>query len=177
MSKMKSQSGFGLLEVIVAAVVFSFLFIGLNVLQKGNREGVLRIRARDVANVIAQDVIDSISSLGFSSIRTEIRTGICPTPSNPNGENLDLCRTRVFDGGAGSMKTDYSIKVNVTEDQSQKVGGAVNLDYLTSDYIAANSSGSNALKVERMFAKRVEVTVNWEFKKAPQSINVSAVIR
>jgi len=169
----KNKSGFGLIEVLAAAVVFGFLFIGLNILQKGNREGVLRVRARDAANVIAQDVIDSISTLGFSSVVEGTREGKCP----PIDTYKDLCRTRAFDGETGSMKMDYAITVKVSEDPSQRVGDSKSENYLTSDYIVANSSNSNALKMERMFAKRVEVTVNWEFKKTLQSINVSAVIR
>jgi len=174
MSNFASRKGFGLLEVIAAAVVFAFMFIGLNILQKGNREGVLRVRARDAANVIAQDVIDSISALGFASIKTVKRPGKCPAPDN----DKDLCRTREFEGETGIVKVDYAITVDVTEDASQEVGNKDDRsNYLTSDYIVATSSNSNAIKVERFFAKRVEVTVNWEFKKSPQSINVSAVIR
>jgi prepilin-type N-terminal cleavage/methylation domain-containing protein len=62
------KRGFGLLEVLVAAVVLAFLLVGLNTMQKGNREAVLRIRSRDAAQIIAQDFLDSLSRLGLSSI-------------------------------------------------------------------------------------------------------------
>jgi type II secretory pathway pseudopilin PulG len=62
------KRGFGIVEVLVAAVVLAFLLVGLNILQKGNREAVLRIRSRDAAQSIAQDFLDSLSRLGIYSI-------------------------------------------------------------------------------------------------------------
>jgi len=62
------KRGFGIVEVLVAAVVLAFLLVGLNILQKGNREAVLRIRSRDAAQTIAQDFLDSLSRLGIYSI-------------------------------------------------------------------------------------------------------------
>jgi len=170
------KKGFGLLEVLIASVVLGFLIVGLMRLQSGNRESILRVRARDAANFIAQEVIDSVSSLGFASVKVGERTGVCP----PAAGNEDLCRTRSFKGAGGDMTMNYWVKVKVEEDNSQKVGVGNNSagnDYLTSDYISATSTDNAALKVQRPFAKRVEVTVNWDFKRTTQSINMSTVIR
>jgi len=60
------KNGFGLLEVLISAVVLGFLIVGLNKLQMGNREMVLRVRARDVAQIVAQNFIDSLNTLGIS---------------------------------------------------------------------------------------------------------------
>jgi prepilin-type N-terminal cleavage/methylation domain-containing protein len=62
------KQGFGLIEVLIASVVLAFLLVGLNIIQKGNRDAVLRIRSRDAAQIIAQDFLDSLSRLGISSI-------------------------------------------------------------------------------------------------------------
>lgn len=66
--KFRFNRGFGLLEVLIAAVVLGFLIVGLNKLQMGNREMVLRVRARDAAQIVAQEFIDSLSSLGLAAI-------------------------------------------------------------------------------------------------------------
>ncbi|MCL2102153.1 MAG: hypothetical protein FWH22_10635, partial [Fibromonadales bacterium] len=64
------KKGFGIIEVVAAAVVLAFLLVGLNIMQKGNREAVLRIRARDAAQIVAQDFLDSLNRLGVSSVNT-----------------------------------------------------------------------------------------------------------
>jgi len=164
-----SRNGFGLLEVMAAAVLLGFLIVGLTKLQTGNRESILRVRARDAASIIAQEVIDSISALGSASVKIGKRE--C------SNNDTDLCRLRIFKGAAGDIAMNYKVMVDITEDQSQKVGNNSEPGYLTSNYIKATSSSGDALKVERLFAKRLEVTVNWDFKKTTQSINMSTVIR
>lgn len=165
------KKGFGLIEVLVAAVVLGFLIVGLTRLQIGNRESILRVRARDAANVIAQEVIDSLSSLGFASVKLEKRE------CRNDEATKDLCRLRIFKGETGDITMNYKVTVEITEDQSQKVGSSSESGYMTSDYIKATASNSDAIKVERLFAKRAEVTVSWDFKKSTQSINMSTVIR
>jgi type II secretory pathway pseudopilin PulG len=179
-----SRAGFGILEVLIAAVVLAFMILGLNTLQKGNRESILRVRARDAANVVAQEVIDSIFALGPASVAltpSGPREGVCKSPSNPDGENLDLCRPRVFKGATGDIKMEYEVSVNVAKDNSQIVGksaasGQPPPDYLTSDYIVATNN-PDAISVQRPFAKRVDVTVKWKFKNSNQSINVSTLVK
>ncbi len=153
------KRGFGLIEVLVAAVVLGFLFIGLNALQKGNRESILRVRARDVANVIAQDVIDSMSALGSASVAV--------------GE-INLHRTHIFTGSVNA-KVPYSIKV-VVMDEDPDLLQVVNDE---TDFMKAQGAGigNNELSVRHRLSKQVDVTVNWEFKRSLQSINVSAIVR
>jgi len=167
----KNKSGFGLIEVIAASVVFAFMFIGLNILQKGNREGVLRVRARDAANVVAQDIIDSISALGSTSLKLGERKGICPTASNPNGEQSDLCRKREFKGETGAVPIEYAVTVDVKENKEHNVSDST--DYIRS----LPSSSSNNLIVKHQTAKQVDVTVKWKFKNSDQSINVSSLVK
>jgi len=161
------KRGFGLMEVMVAAVVFAFLFIGLNILQKGNRESVLRIRARDAANVIAQDIIDSISAMGSASAPAG---GKWSCPDEPS-----LCRTRIFTGSVTRLLKDTT---NVTVDYSATVGiEPEEPDQIVNDETDYMKAGSSGISVKRLIAKHVDVTVNWEFKKTNQSINVSALVK
>jgi Tfp pilus assembly protein PilV len=164
MHNLGSKSAFGLLEVIIASLVLAFMLIGFNILQKGNRESILRIRARDAANVIAQEMIDSISALGAASVQAGV---------------YDLSKTRVFTGSVTrklqdtmSVEMPYSIVVNV-RDASQLDGSVVEEQ---TDYMIA-AGISNNISVRHQFAKQVDITVNWAFKNSSQSINMSSIIR
>ena len=55
----KLKRGFGIVEVLVAAAVLGFLYVAVLNLQSGNRESLLRIRGRDGATEVAQNIIDS----------------------------------------------------------------------------------------------------------------------
>jgi type II secretory pathway pseudopilin PulG len=156
------KKGFGILEVLVAAVVLGFMIVGLNALQKGNRESIIRVRARDVANVIAQETIDSLSALGSASVQVVVD----PQP---------IIKTRAFEGKVGNVEMPYEVLVNVTDALEQAVNNET--DY-TKALAAAGSTGGNAnLKLERQFAKQVDITVSWKFKNSNQSINMSTVIK
>jgi len=168
------KRGFGIIEVLVAALVLGFLIVGLNIMQKGNRESVLRVRARDGANVVAQDVIDSISALGSASVRI-------PAPNDPPLEcdktapvgsaKRSLCKERSFDGAAGDVKVDYRVTVEVKEVEE--------VEEKTDFVKAVEVSGDpfKDIKVKHDVAKQIDVTVKWDFKSSEQSINISSVIR
>jgi prepilin-type N-terminal cleavage/methylation domain-containing protein len=170
------KRGFGLLEVLVAAVVLAFLLVGLNLLQKGNRESILRVRARDAANEVAQDVIDSISAIGSASVA--IATRECPEIFD---ENHDLCRKRAFTGSVSRQLKDtmniempYWVKVDVKPENPLQVAEN-QTDYLKAQ--ALNLGGTGQLDARHLFAKQVDVTVKWKFKNSNQSIEVSALVR
>lgn len=170
------KKGFGLLEVLISAVVLGFLIIGLNTLQKGNRESILRVRARDAANAIAQDVIDSLAALGPASVQPgnyACDLSECIASENCREKRDYLCKKRVFDGGAGKVEMPYSIKLCV-KDASSSQTAEEQTDYMK----ALSNSGVGNFSVKHQFAKQVDVTVNWIFKNnSKQSINMSSVIR
>jgi len=149
------KKGFGLLEVLAAAVVLGFLLVGLNTLQLGNREAILRIRARDAASDIAQEVIDSIR--GSASVAFGER--------NCEEGDEDLCRSRTFKNAT----VDYKIKVKIDTTAAQRS------EIETTGY--ARNDNPDRVKVEYQFAKQIDVTVKWLHRNTPQSINVSAVVR
>ena len=189
---LNSKSGFGLIEVLAAAVVLAFLLVGLNLMQKGNRESILRVRARDAANVVAQDIIDSISALGSASVAMNPTTNgpwTCKRNSNgiPEGtpEEISLCRERTFTGSVSRQLKDtmrvtvpYSVTVDVRpENHLQDHAAGYDQNDRTAYIEAASGSGGSNLSARHQFAKQVDVTVNWKFKNSDQSINVSAVVR
>jgi prepilin-type N-terminal cleavage/methylation domain-containing protein len=159
---MKFKSGFGLMEVLVASVVLAFLLVGLNIMQKGNRESVLRIRARDGANIVAQNVIDSISALGPASVGLGVR--------GCENNHADLCREHEFAGMVGS-KVLYSVTVEVKEaDRLQE-----ETEFM--EQIKSTNDNFNSINADHIVAKQVDVTVKWNFKSSEQSINVSSIVR
>ena len=65
--KFRRKRGIGIMEIVVAAMVLGILYMGVSNLQKGNREALLRIRGRDGAITVAQNIIDSLGSLGLAN--------------------------------------------------------------------------------------------------------------
>ena len=63
MKVLGKKSGFGIVEVLVAAAVLGFLYVALLNLQGGNHDALLRIRGRDGATEVAQNLIDSLGAL------------------------------------------------------------------------------------------------------------------
>jgi len=147
------KKGFGLLEVLIAAVVLGFLIVGLNKLQMGNREAVLRIRARDAANFIAQQVLDSLGSIGINSIQLD---------ENCGGQ-LVYCKEKYtynFEGNSGNITTgiDYKVEVELLSYQPSEE----KTDFTT---------------ITNTYAKSLQATVEWDFKKSKQSIQMAKVVR
>ncbi|MCL1956046.1 MAG: prepilin-type N-terminal cleavage/methylation domain-containing protein [Fibromonadales bacterium] len=150
------KKGFGLLEVMIAAVVLGFLIVGLNKLQMGNREALLRVRARDAANIIAQHVLDSLGSVGINSIQV----------NSACGTNLVYCKEKYtynYEGNSGNIKTkiDYNVEVALVPNSEQKTEDKTNFD----------PSLSN------VYAKSLKATVKWKFKNSDQKIEMAKVVR
>jgi len=160
------KKGFGLLEVLIAAVVLGFLIVGLNNLQKGNREGVLRVRARDAANLVAQRVLDSLGSLGINSIQENAKPDC-------GGKSLVHCEpkyTYSFGNPTGmSAPIDYTVEVALLSVSEERE--AVDTTLYT--------KAINSTTFKNAYAKSLEATVSWVFKKGspPQSIKMAKVVR
>lgn len=155
------KKGFGLIEVLIAAVVLGFLVIGLNKLQLGNREGVLRVRARDAASFVAQHVLDSLGAVGINSIQEEEK-------EECDKKILVYCEknyTYDFEGNSGNIKTkiDYNVEVELVPNSEQKTADKTN--YQTSE------------ELKSVYAKSLQATVKWKYKESVQSIQVAKVVR
>lgn len=183
--KARLKRGFGIVEVLIAAVVLGFLYMAVMNLQSGNHDALLRIRGRDGATEVAQNMIESLGAQGLSSY-TDASTKLLKTASNvlyvkefPVGKMLNdtiTVVTRTWEGQPGiitnTMKVDYEVVVKVSPDADFTT--ETTTKFLTTDVI------------KHVYAKRLDVTVRWCFKcqdpsnpKDPtkQSITVSGVIR
>lgn len=149
---LKNKKGFGIVEILVAAAVLGFMYMAILNLQGGNHDALLRIRGRDGAVEVAQQVLDSLKSVGIASI-----------PSKDDEETVfdvpDI--NRKWARGLGDSATVvYSSRVTVSA---------------TQDYTSKDSSQYETIR--HVYAKQVKVRVSWNFKGSVQSIEVSSVIR
>ena len=169
----RSKRGFGIVEVLIAAAVLGFLYMAVLNLQGGNRDALLRIRGRDGATEVAQNIIDSLGALGLASLSDdkmvqcdENASTYCACEPGLRLPNKILV-SRTWKGQPGAiehdMKVEYTATVTVSSD---------------ADYMAKTSSmllGTDS--IEHVYAKRLDVKVCWHFKSATPSITVSGVIR
>ena len=163
---MKNKKGFGITEVLISAVVLGLLYMAILHMQTGNREALLRIRGRDGAIEVAQQVLDSLNRIGIASIPD-------PTSGTANADSVD---------DAGNYIWKWS-PIKRSWDRGEKVGGdQSSIDYNpvvtimpTTDYTATSESGLEP--VSHVYAKQVNVEVSWQFKGSTQSINMSSIIR
>ena len=149
---LKNKKGFGIVDILVASAVLGFMYMALLNLQGGNHDALLRIRGRDGAVEVAQQVLDSLKSVGIASIPSK-----ATSDTTFNVQNID----RKWARGLGDSATvTYSTQVTVSA---------------TSDYTV--QSASQFETVSHVYAKQVNVKVSWNFKGSTQSIEVSSVIR
>jgi len=164
---LKSKKGIGIAEVMVAAAVLGFLYVALSNLQKGNHEAFLRIRGRDGAVEVAQQVLDSLKSVGASAV---------PVNSDLTKDNvitLDPVERSWKRGLGGTVSVSYTPVVTVRRITEAAVAGAATTN--TPTYVA--TSGSNFETVQHVYAKQVNVQVSWVFKGANFTVDVSGVVR
>lgn len=155
-----NKHGIGIMEVLVAAFVLGILYMAVSNLQRGNRDTLLRIRGRDGATEIAQNVIDSLGSVGLAryyDVRLK-KDGI-------EKLILDTIRTtRSWQGQPGiiphTMIVPYTVHTEVSYDSTFLARQITILD-----------------TVEHVYAKRIYVIVSWPYKNSIQSISISSIIR
>jgi len=157
------KKGFGLLEVLVAAIVLGFLVIALNRLQLGNREAILRIRTRDAANIIAQHVLDSLGALGINSL-----------PDNENDPIIDDNDGRKYAFGGKDDKSEMTFYVKV---EYKPLSSSDNPDNFIDANTHENESTNLVSASSQYFARNIQATVRWKFKDTYQSIKMSKVVR
>ena len=176
----RGKRGFGIVEVLIAAAVLGFLYMAVMNLQSGNRDALLRIRGRDGATEVAQQIIDTLSARGIAELSDDklvsCGTG-CLTLAKTDGAGTlepDTIKViREWEGQPGiltnKMKVEYKAVVTVSSDA----------DYLSSNktQYSENASETSEKTVAHVYAKRLDVKVNWDFKNSTQSITISGVIR
>ena len=155
------KQGFGIVEVLIAAAVLGFMYMAILNLQGGNRDALLRIRGRDGATEVAQNLIDSLGALGLASLSDDKLEKDAAGHIKPIKIN-DIERTWQGQPGAitNTMKVVYDAEITVSPD---------------ADYMIQNSTLLQ--NTSHVYAKRLDVKVSWQFKSSTQSITVSGVIR
>ncbi len=157
----RAKRGFGIVEVLVAAAVLGFLYMAVLNLQGSNHDSLLRIRGRDGATEVAQNIIDSLGALGLANLSDNKLVGA--DGSVDYKIVLDpIIRTWEAQPGAVSntITVVYNAEVTVSPD---------------ADYMA--SAGSLLDTARHVYAKRLDVKFSWQFKNTTQSITVSGVVR
>ena len=98
-------SGFGIVEVLISAAVLGFLYLALLHMQVGNREALLRIRGRDGAVGVAQNLIDSLKTVGVASIVSFSKDDIVKSwDRGPGGTSTVTYKADVTVGAANEYK-------------------------------------------------------------------------
>ncbi len=164
------KRGVGIMEVMVAALVLGLLFAAVSNLQKGNRDALLRIRGRDGATEVAQNIIDSLSSIGLATL-LDAKLGTDESGAKKDMEIKDIKRVWVGQPGLvpNNMEVKYDAKITFSDDITYRVDN-------TTQYTQNAEEAANQ-KVSHVYAKKVDVKVSWHYKSTVQSITVSGVIR
>jgi len=152
MKLLKNKKGFGIVEILVSAAVLGFLYMAVLNLQGGNHDALLRIRGRDGAVEVAQQVLDSLKSVGLKAI-----------PSKANAD------------------TTFDVQA-IRRSWARSLGDSATITYFPLVTVEATSgytseSTSQLETIQHVYAKQVKVRVSWIFKGSTQSIEVSSVIR
>jgi hypothetical protein len=157
-----NKSGFGIMEVLAAAVVLGFLIVGLTRLQTGNREATLRIRTRDAAQIVAQEFIDSLSKVGANSIE---------------GTEIEKKVTYKWQGRINPSRTED----NITSEIEYTIIAKIDDDKIEKSIERSNLTDAMSSNTEHIMAKRIDLTVKWmPFKarsKSELSISLSRIIK
>ena len=160
----KSKGGFGIVEALIAAAVLGFMYMAIMNMHGGNHDSLLRIRGRDGATEVAQNLIDSLGALGLASLYDENLEkdeagNIKPIIIDP------IVRTWQAQPGAvtNTITVNYRAEITVSRDDEYKAK--------TSSMLLGTDS------IEHVYAKRLDVTISWKFKNSTQSISVSGVVR
>lgn len=149
-----AKTGFGIVEVMVSIVVLGFMYVALSKLQSSNHDSFLRIRGRDGAVEVAQQVMDKLQIEGVGSL---------PSFSEIKSEYTLEPIERSWDRGLGGTSTiAYTPVVTVQPASEENI---------------ATSKSNYAPNVQHLIARRVDVKIQWRFKGTTQSISVSGVAR
>jgi len=146
-----TKKGFGIIEVLIAIAALGFLYMAVNHLQTGNRDTLLRIRGRDGAIEVAQQVVDSLSNLGVSSLESG-STIVIP----------EIKRT--WKGQPGSEQYEMTVKYEA------KIVVGNDAPFTRSETTAYESTS-------HVYGKHLDVTISWKYKASEQSISVSRIIQ
>lgn len=129
-----NQSGFGIVEVLISAVVLGFLYLALLHMQVGNRESLLRIRGRDGAVEVAQNIIDSLKTVGVASIASFTKNDIVKSwDRGPGGKSSLTYRADVTVGTVSESASSVSNYETVSHVYAKQVDVKVSWNFKGSE--------------------------------------------
>lgn len=160
----RAKAGFGIVEVLVAAAVLGFLYMAIMNMHGSNHDALLRIRSRDGATEVAQNLIDSLGALGLSSFSDDNLEK--DASGNIKPIKIDSIE-RTWEGQPGAVTNTIRVLYNA----EIKVSNDREFTKKASSLLLGSDS------IEHVYAKSIEVKVSWKFKNTTQSITVSGVIR
>ena len=157
----RRKAGFGIIEILISAAVLGFMIVALNMLQTNNRDMILRVRTRDGAVAVAQEVFDSLSTVGVGALQRPA-----------DGSKIVLHKSREWTGQPGiyshRMTVDYTVYLDISDDDDYKDSD----EESTTSYTTLYQSS-----IHRVYAKKVDVEVQWTYKGTPHSVNMSSILR
>lgn len=165
--KRRNKRGFGIVEVMIAAVVLGFLYMAVLNLQGGNHEALMRIRGRDGATEVAQKLIDSLGALGLASLSDKMigtdKDGVLRPITIDSIPRSWLGQPGIL---TNTVTVYYDAVVTVSPDSAYMVK-------TMSRYLEQEGQDT----IRHVYAKKLKVTVSWLFKGTPQSITVTGVVK
>ena len=147
----KHRKSFCIVASLVVVTVIG-LYMAIQDFRGENRDVLLRIRGRDGAVEVAQQVLDSLKSIGIESI-----------PSKALDDTT-------FDVHTIDRKWARGLHDSATVTYSSQVTVAATSNNMSQTQVPFETAS-------HVYAKQVTVTVFWNFKGSTQSIEVSSVIR
>ncbi|MBO7413322.1 MAG: type II secretion system protein [Fibrobacter sp.] len=127
-------SGFGIVEVLISAAVLGFLYLALLHMQVGNRESLLRIRGRDGAVEVAQNIIDSLKTVGVASIASFTKDDIVKSwDRGPGGKSTLTYRADVTVGAVSESASSVSNYETVSHVYAKQVDVKVSWNFKGSE--------------------------------------------
>ena len=127
-------SGFGIVEVLISAAVLGFLYLARLHMQVGNRESLLRIRGRDGAVEVAQNIIDSLKTVGVASIASFTKDDIVKSwDRGPGGKSSLTYRADVTVGAVSESASSVSNYETVSHVYAKQVDVKVSWNFKGSE--------------------------------------------
>ena len=158
----RNKRGFGITEVLVAAAVLGFMYMAVMNMHSGNHDALLRIRGRDGATAVAQNIIDSIGALGLANLYDE---NLSQNADNTVNYTIEIPHIeRSWEGQPGTVSHTITVVYNA------EVTVSPDADYMVTETTQLGTTS-------HVYAKRLDVKVSWQFKNSTQSITVSGVVR
>lgn len=195
-----SKKGFGIAEVLISAAVLGFLYVALLNLQGSNHDALLRIRARDGAIEVAQQILDSLKIAGIVNLSSEDMISCTKAEESMPMWARDperLCSEGNFALAAkkGSVSSSLSPAIlsytRTWKGQPGIIAHDMRVKYQAVVFVSPDEmfrSGATSYACEKnadfckgalrhLYAKRIDVAVSWKFHNSYQFITLSGVIR